>query len=219
MTESWILINDKARSAAENMAADRALLHHIINTGKKPILRFYRWASPSISLGYFQKPGEVLNLELCQKQGIEVVKRITGGRAVYHGSEITYSIVFPAGHSHLKGGINATYRRISQALVRGLNLLGKDFEFAPNTLASPKTCRTESDCYRSLARYEISHEGRKLIGSAQRRISHGVLQHGSLPIAKDTALLSLYLNKKPSPNLFAPPLFRSPLAAPRKILK
>ena len=164
------------------MAVDEAILEAVAAGESPPTLRFYGWRPPCVSLGYRQ-PANVVDDERCAAAGWDVVRRPTGGRAILHVDELTYSVVAPVGEPRVKGGILESYRRLSEALVVGLNLLGLTSFEAPrdpaaNGPASPA-------CFDGPSNYEISHKGRKLVGSAQVRKRNVVLQHGTLPLVGD----------------------------------
>lgn len=151
----WRLMIHPPRNAFENMAIDEAML---ING--KPTLRFYTWKPSAISIGYFQSIEEEVNLEACRRYGVDVVRRITGGGAVYHdeAGEITYSIVCRA--SMLPADIMESYRIICSALAHGLKLMGLDAR------------------HEGINDIVVNH--RKISGSAQTRRYGNVLQHGTI---------------------------------------
>ncbi len=151
--ELRLLLHDYA-NAYENMAIDEALL-----LAKKPTLRFYKWKPSAISIGYFQSMEEEVNLEECRRHGIDVVRRITGGGAVYHDSngEITYSIVLPAS---MFPSILESYKAIGNCLIAGLRILGLKAEYAGIN--------------------DVVVNGRKISGSAQTRRHGVILQHGTI---------------------------------------
>ena len=146
-----------------------------------PTLRLYRWRPWAISLGRHQSPSSI-DTACCRRDGIDVVRRPTGGRAILHAEEMTYSIVMPAHDS----GIHQVYREISEALVAGLRLFGVDASLQRSQPDFVELYRDPSSipCFSSTARYEVEWNGRKLVGSAQRRYTSEsaavVLQHGSI---------------------------------------
>ena len=114
---------DGHQDPAVNMARDETLLRRLIAGESAPCLRFYQWRPPGLSLGRFQRIGEGVDLERCKEMGVHVVRHLTGGEAVLHDDEITYSIIIPLSHPSIEGiGVPDTYRTISKALVRGLEL-------------------------------------------------------------------------------------------------
>jgi lipoate-protein ligase A len=168
------LIIDGALTGEENMERDEALL-----AGGIPALRFYRWSPPCVSIGYFQNPARDIDLEFLRREGIDLVRRPTGGRAVLHEDEITYAVVLP--ESLLPAGVVPSYRRLADVFLAALNDLGVRGE-----LKGPEGRPDRSgSCFASASAYEITVEGRKVIGSAQVRRNGVVLQHGSILLAVD----------------------------------
>jgi lipoate-protein ligase A len=163
------------------MRYDEMLARSLMNNDGEPTLRLFQWKPWTISLGYNQR-FEDIDLNKCAEKGIDVVKRPTGGRAIFHADELTYSVVMVAGRK----SVLQVHNEISMALVRGLRLFGVDVTLQrsqPNLSEHYKRASGVA-CFTSSARYEIEWEGKKLVGSAQRRFSDGerdiVLQHGSI---------------------------------------
>lgn len=174
------VIFDGAMPAAWNMAVDETLLDGAGPTDRVT-LRLYRWRRPTVSLGYAQAWREGFDPIVGRRQGIALVRRVTGGRAVLHADELTYSIAGPADQGPLEGGIHATYRKVARGLVAGLRAFGVEAELVRGV------ARREAvggACFAARARHELVADGRKLAGSAQRRRAGRVLQHGSLPIGR-----------------------------------
>ncbi|MGI6558920.1 MAG: lipoate--protein ligase family protein [Limnochordia bacterium] len=168
---------------AWNMAVDEAIMTMVGRKDSPPTLRIYAWQPPGLSLGYFQRSEEV-DLAACRSRGVDVVRRPTGGRAILHDQEVTYSLSLPEDLPWLPRGVTEAYRLIAGGLVRGLQAPGGPRRKWP----LPPTARPAG----SLARrplasmppvgYEIVARGRKLVGSAQTRRRRAVLQHGSIPL-------------------------------------
>ena len=190
-----------------NMAVDETLLSSVRN-GSPPILRLYDWNPPGVSIGYFQAVNKTVDLDKCLSKGVKLVRRITGGRAVLHAEELTYSFsgsckIFP----ELGNSVSETYKQISRALLFSLSNLeveaqrvrpsGKQINQAgPSRQKGGKTCSRpffNPPCFSSFSRYEIGYQGRKLVGSAQRRFGEIFLQHGSILIKKGVLELSDFL--------------------------
>ncbi|MGC8833201.1 MAG: lipoate--protein ligase family protein [Armatimonadota bacterium] len=171
----WRLILDGPAQGFWNMAVDEALFHWAEQHGGCPVIRFYAWHPPCVSLGKFQKVDASVDLEACRRLGIELVRRPTGGRAILHESEVTYSIVAPLA----SWGILESYRYLSEGLVLGLRKLGIEAcygaERAPNL-------HSRASCFAHAARCDIVVGGRKVIGSAQVRGRRWLLQQGSIPL-------------------------------------
>ncbi len=178
---SWRFLDSGEGTGAWNMALDELLARRMSAEGGDPVLRLFRWKPWAISLGYNQ-PREELDEEACRADGIDIVRRPTGGRAILHAEELTYSVVMREG----RRGVLQVYNEISAALVRGLALFGVDVSLQKSQPDFPEAYRHPSSvpCFASSARYEIEWKGRKLVGSAQRRFAEGgedvVLQHGSI---------------------------------------
>ncbi|MCK8817732.1 lipoate--protein ligase family protein [Natroniella sulfidigena] len=176
---NWRLINTGYQSGAMNMALDEAILEAVKAGQVKPTIRFYAWQPAAISLGYFQKLDEEVDTTACQQQGIDIVRRLTGGRAVLHDDELTYSLIAPAQISWLPESIVKSYKIISQGLVLGLQQLGIPAEMIP--LADKmKRERQSAACFDATSWYEVAVAGKKIIGSAQTRKQGMILQHGSI---------------------------------------
>ncbi len=177
---TWRFLDTGSACGAFNMATDEALLEGV--AAGAPALRVYGWQPPAVSFGYGQQPGREVDLDKCRAAGIEVVRRLTGGRAVLHWDELTYSVLCREDDPQCGGPISHTYRRIGEALVTGLRLYGVEaaLERAPARPLRPRVAGVSEPCFSSLARWEVKCRGRKLIGSAQRRVRGAVLQHGSL---------------------------------------
>lgn len=166
------------------MAVDEALLDRVIQGETLPILRLFSWQPACLSLGYAQSAQEV-DAEALRSEGWGIVRRPTGGRAILHVDEITYSVIGPSSDPRLNGGVLESYQRISKALLLALHLLNvpaqAEKEYASNSASSSKG----PVCFEVPSNYEITVNGKKLIGSAQARRRDGVLQHGSLPLFGD----------------------------------
>ena len=175
----WRLIYDPPTSGARNMAVDEAIMGAVARGEMPPTLRLYDWSPACLSLGYGQKTGDV-DFERLARMGWQAVRRPTGGRAILHTDELTYSIALPEDHPIAAGGIVESYRRISAALLRALADLGAPVA-ADRRDDSPKL--TGPVCFEVPSHYEITFDGRKLLGSAQTRRRGGVLQHGTLPLS------------------------------------
>lgn len=184
--DSWLLVVDPPLDGAANMDVDRELLARVEALSEPlTILRFYGWTRPTVSLGRNQKPERGVDLEYCSARGIDVVFRPTGGRAVLHDRELTYAIASNAFDFFGGGTIYETYRRISVALAEGYRRLGIEATVAPDTTRPDHGADRDPPCFVSPSRYELMAGGRKIAGSAQRRLRRGFLQHGSMPIVCD----------------------------------
>jgi lipoyl(octanoyl) transferase len=172
-----ILWLDGAHDPEENMRRDRALLV-AAEAGAEPVLRLFTFLPHGITLGANQTPEHALDLERCRRDGVPWAVRPTGGRAIFHAEEWTYSLSAPIADVAWGGSRSEAYLRMSRVLVASLARLGVPAELARpafSTGGSPGAA-----CFASTARHEIEVGGRKLVGSAQRRTLSGLLQQGSL---------------------------------------
>jgi lipoate-protein ligase A len=165
------------------MAVDEAILEAVGSGVSLPTLRLYAWQPACLSLGYAQPASDVDRGSLA-RLGWELVRRPTGGRAILHTDELTYSVIGPADELRLAGGVLASYRRLSAALLAGLHLLGIPAESKEST-APPGNESKGAVCFEAPSSYEITVHGKKLIGSAQARRKESVLQHGTFPLEGD----------------------------------
>ncbi len=191
MSEKWRLLLSPALSTGPaNMALDESMAVSVAQGQKPPTLRIYGWNSRTISIGRFQSASDIA-WEEAQEQGVDVVRRPTGGRALLHAEEVTYAVALPQDHGLAAEGVLETYRRISQGLVAALEHLGLA---ADPLLASRRLPgRNSAACFEIPSAYEITVEGRKLIGSAQCSREGYVLQHGSIPIEGNQSELVSFL--------------------------
>lgn len=167
------------------MATDEAILRSVSRGSAPPTLRMYSWDPPCLSLGRTQPVSEV-DFDLLQKHGCDLVRRPTGGRAILHADELTYSVCLHKSHPIAQGGVLPAYLRISNALLTGLSEIGLR---ARNDAATPRGSPARAVCFEQHSHYEITVSGQKLLGSAQWRQGGGMLQHGSLPLHGDIALI------------------------------
>ncbi|MDH3455744.1 MAG: hypothetical protein OER90_02785 [Gemmatimonadota bacterium] len=171
----WQLVVERSGSPGwENMATDMALLGHAASGGAS--LRLYRWAPPCLSFGRNEPVSTRYDLSLIRALGLDVVRRPTGGRAVWHDTELTYAVAGPA---TMFGSLHDTYLAIHEMLAHGLRRLGVRAEIAPRP-SSPMPAVGAGACFASPAGGEIVVDGRKLVGSAQLRLGDTFLQHGSV---------------------------------------
>ena len=192
--ETWRLLDTGEAPGAWNMAVDEALLLCVGSRGCPPAVRFFRWRPACLSLGYFQSARRDVDVERCRELGVDIVRRPTGGRAVFHHQEMTYSVAAPDGHPAVAGGVAAAYRSIAAGLVAGLRRLGADARLAPPLPPGVALPRSGA-CFDAAAASEVTVRGRKMVGSAQVRRDGAVLQHGALLLDFDASLyLSLFRN-------------------------
>ncbi|MGD0278580.1 MAG: lipoate--protein ligase family protein [Smithella sp.] len=167
------------RNIFENMAVDEAIFHETIKNKRNPTIRFYGSNPSAVSIGYFQDAKKEINIEKCRGEGIDIARRITGGRAVSHFNEITYSIVAARQEKIFPSDISGTYKIISKCIARGLSNLGIKADLAEGGRAQMKE-QINSCCFAVPSKNELLVNGRKICGSAQLRRRGGFLQHGLL---------------------------------------
>lgn len=176
----------------KNMETDAEMLETAISTGRKtPVFRLYGWKPACVSLGRNQKD-DFINYDVLKKHNIDVVRRLTGGRALLHDDEITYSFVCPV--SYLQNGehVVSSYKEISQILIEKFKKLGIELDFGTS-----KAVRTKFDyCMLLSTGADLCYKGKKLIGSAQCRKNGYILQHGSILYDYDKELLEEIFNEK-----------------------
>jgi lipoyl(octanoyl) transferase len=198
---AWRLLLDPPAEGAWNMAVDEVLLDGVDAGSVPPTLRFYTWTPACLSLGYFQ-PFNVVNVEGCREHGIDIVRRPTGGRAILHDRELTYSVALSASVLGHDAGILPSYRRLSLALQVGLQRLGIGVSLAPESEAPNRTVRGPV-CFDRPSTHEILLHGRKLVGSAQVRRAGALLQHGSIVIEPRMATMVACLRLDADPKTAA----------------
>lgn len=174
--ETWRFVIHHTDEGASHMALDQALLECAARPYFRPTLRFQRWAPPALSLGRFQKLGEI-DVEACAASGVQVVRRPTGGRSILHLEDFTYSLVLPSSMP-LPSGVVETYALISRGIVAALRFLGLDPVI--NVGGAANYTRFGAACFASSTQADIRCGERKVCGSAQLRRGGAVLQHGSL---------------------------------------
>ncbi|HWR98200.1 MAG TPA: lipoate--protein ligase family protein [Candidatus Methanoperedens sp.] len=193
---AWRLIDSGLASGAWNLALDEAIFAGVRERRSPPTLRFYAWSSPTLSLGYAQDPERDLDLEACAAACVAVIRRATGGRAVLHDREVTYSVAVPGEEPPFGAGLDAAYRAVAAGLLAGLRLLGvKEASLAPGRRGGAHRPR-HPGCFASVSRHEIVAGGHKLVGSAQRRSGGAFLQHGSILLEGHGAPLARLLRAR-----------------------
>ena len=182
-TTPWrLILNTKPAPGSWNMAIDEAILE-LMDSGKiSPTLRLYAWNPPCLSLGQAQPVSEV-DFPSLILNGWDVVRRPTGGRAILHTDEITYSVIGPENDPRLSGNILESYHRIAGALLKALEILNLEAIIKKSTTIPDK--QPSPVCFEVPSTYEITVGGKKILGSAQARRRNCVLQHGSLPLRGD----------------------------------
>jgi lipoyl(octanoyl) transferase len=182
MKDIWRLLITPPAWGAWNMAVDEAILESVGRGHSLPTLRLYSWEPACLSLGYAQPLADV-DLPRLQARGWDIVRRLTGGRAVLHTDEITYSVIAPLDEPRVAGTVLESYSRLAAALVEALRLLNLPVKVQEHAGTSSKTANPV--CFEVPSTSEITVGGKKLVGSAQARRKEGILQHGSLPLTGD----------------------------------
>lgn len=188
---AWRFLDSGPATGAVNMTIDEELLQEAGKADTIPVLRFYGWSPPAVSLGRFQDAERSVNTEACRRHGIDIVRRITGGRAVLHRDELTYSIIARSDSDLFPNDVLGTYKVIAAGLLAGLRGLGIPAEMVSRSgrhAERVKSGTQDPACFSSPSWYEILVQGRKIVGSAQRRVGGAFLQHGSILIRYDAPL-------------------------------
>lgn len=194
--EKWLFVNSGPRSGSYNMALDEALLNWHSEGIIPPVIRFYEWEPATLSIGYFQRVARDIDLDAVKANGLGFVRRPTGGRAVLHDQEITYSVIVSEAHPKMPASVTEAYRVISEGLLEGFIDLGLEAYFSvPDTekqradLKKPKS----AVCFDAPSWYELVVAGKKVAGSAQTRQKGVILQHGAILLGLDEEkLLSVF---------------------------
>lgn len=177
MPQPYRFLDTGILDAATNMAIDESVLLHHLRGEAPPTLRVFRWSVPSISLGRFQSIEREILSEVCEKQGVALVRRPTGGRAVYHCDEFTYSIVIGK-REGVPSGVVAAYAYLAQGLMAALDRLGIRAELSDERVSK----HPSAACFASSTQADLTSGGFKLVGSAQVWKDDALLQQGSLPL-------------------------------------
>lgn len=178
----WRFVDSGTSDGFTNMALDEAMLVAHENGMTPPTLRVYEWTPATLSVGFFQSITRDVNEWKCLEEGIDVVRRKTGGRSVLHKDELTYSVV-ASGRCGFPSGVAGSYRVISQGLIAAYRILGLEVHLAPHR-GNPSAAA----CFSAASFGDLTCQGRKIAGSAQFRRGDVLLQHGSLPISLDAQL-------------------------------
>ncbi len=177
MHELYRFIDTQVQDASMNMAIDEAVHTHHLRGVVPPTLRVFRWEQPSISLGRFQRLEREIESERCQQLGVALVRRPTGGRAVYHRDEFTYSIVIGKRYG-VPAGVVAAYTYLALGLLAALQDLGVRAELSDERVSK----HPSAACFASSTQADLTSGGFKLVGSAQVWKDDALLQQGSLPL-------------------------------------
>jgi lipoate-protein ligase A len=189
MIDTWRLIDTGSSSAAYNMALDEAIATAVRRDYSPPTLRFYGWDVPSVTIGCFQKISDI-NIEYYTEKHFPIIRRPTGGRAILHNHELTYSFSVKTEAGLFSEGLLDSYKKISEVLCSALSIIGLSpglklhKETRQQQIASHRT--RSPLCFQSTSYGEITINNKKVVGSAQKRWIDGLLQQGSIPFTIDT---------------------------------
>ncbi|NLJ60635.1 MAG: lipoate--protein ligase family protein [Firmicutes bacterium] len=196
----WRLLRTGHNSGAWNMAVDEAIMIHVAKKAVPPTFRLYGWAPPTLSLGRLQSFERDVDPENCRNLGVDIVRRPTGGRAVLHDNEVTYSFIISEDDPLLPPNLRDSFYLATEGIVKGLSTLGLDAEIKGRQCAGGLADAYQSElrgnreanqnvqsgaCFDSPSWYEVVAENKKLVGSAQARLKGVFLQHGSILITLD----------------------------------
>ena len=186
----WRLIVSPPLTGTENMAIDEAIMIAVREEKVPPTVRFYRWQPPTLSIGAFQSVEREVDVDQCRSLGVGLVRRPTGGRAVLHDDEVTYSFIVNESHPLIPQGVRESYQVAASAIVDGLVSMGVPARMysrddgVTDRAARPGTGHAPA-CFDSSSWYEITVHDKKLVGSAQWREKGTLLQHGSFLLSLD----------------------------------
>ena len=188
----WRLLHTQPKNGPYNMALDEAILECVGKRISPPTLRLYAWAPPCLSLGYTQSINDI-DLDQLASLNWDIVRRPTGGRAILHTDELTYSVIAPLDDPIVRGTVVESYQRIAQGFLEALRRLDLDAAADEKYLLRDGIRPRGPVCFEVPSNYEITVGGKKLIGSAQARRRDGVLQHGSIPLTGDLSRITRVL--------------------------
>ncbi len=177
-----------ANNGSWNMAVDEAIFIITKEKNLSPTLRFYRWRPSAVSIGYAQNVGEEVNLKECRRLRMDIVRRYTGGGAIFHADELTYSFISKTdGYQHFDD-LLASYKQVCWGIIKGLSKLGISVKFREekNKLSS----RKKVPCFMANSKHDLIVNEKKVLGNAQRRTKEVFLQQGSLPLSYDFNLIN-----------------------------
>src|SRR6266568_7439915 len=195
----WRFVDTGPLDGPANMAIDEALLLNFDPVQSMPVLRLYGWQPPALSLGRFQQAEEVLDLGRCVTANVPVVRRITGGGVIYHGDELTYSLVCAPQQIPAAASVKASFRVLTSFLLCFYQKLGLDAAYAVDHMPHGTCLGERADfCFAGKENYDILVNGKKIGGNAQRRMRSVIFQHGSIPLRDSVATGLGFLQKRPA---------------------
>ncbi|NIK11532.1 lipoate--protein ligase family protein [Alkalibacillus almallahensis] len=187
MEREWLFLDTGYHDAAVNMALDECLINWLHEGRIQPTLRFYGWEKPSLSIGHFQKAEKTIDFSAVNKHSCQFVRRLTGGSAVLHDHELTYSLVISEQDPGIPQSVKDAYYILSKGVLEGYKNLGIEADYA---IPDEQVARGQSAiCFEEPTYYEMVADGKKLSGNAQTRKNGVLMQHGSIPITMNTDML------------------------------
>lgn len=187
--DTWRLIRTPPAGGSWNMAVDEMLLRRVGRKDSPPILRLYGWQPPCLSIGYAQSIDDV-DRDRLKALGWDLVRRPTGGKAILHTDELTYAVITPHDEPRMAGGILSSYRQVAEALLAALLSLEIPAKIAGRAQPGQDDGPV---CFEAPSDYEITVDGKKILGSAQARRNKGILQHGTFPLEGDLGRINQVL--------------------------
>jgi len=201
-TKEWRLIPYEKYPCLENMAIDEYLIKYYEKTSI-PVLRIYGWSNISISVGKFQDVLNDINIEECTKDDVFIVRRITGGGAIVHNEELTYSIVCSDSDIDCKNlSVKETYEKLNTFILNFYKSLGIKAMFAKDSSKKIRFSEASAFCFSANEEYDIMIRGKKIGGNAQLRKKNIIFQHGSIPVQNSNEKIKKFFNKKINFNNF-----------------
>ena len=185
MSEWFLLFEKKPLPAAENMARDEYLFN-LCHEKKMGFFRLYSWENPSFSFGVSQEIAKAIDVDFINDNNCSYVRRITGGKTVLHNDEITYAVISSEDIFYKENDLYQSYRLISKALVNAFKTIGIDAYLSKRSHS--QFSKSSNPCFSFPTPNEIEIDGKKIVGSAQKRNNKALLQHGSIPISVDYQL-------------------------------
>ncbi len=195
MVHYWRLISPEYNDPYTNMAIDEAILEGYLAGIVPPTFRIYGWKPAGISLGYFQKTDEVLNINNCQEQGIPFVRRLSGGEAIFHNKDVSYSIVCSTKDLFLPKLIKSSFKVLASFLINSYKTLGLKPCFFSEIKSKTLEESHSSFCFAMRRDFDITIDGKKIGGNAQKRRKDIIFQHGSIPLKFDTKKIKLLIRE------------------------
>lgn len=192
--DRWRILSTGTDSAYYNMALDEVLAKNCA-AGDAPVFRVYDWASPAITIGYAQRTDGMIDFDACDRAEVEVTRRLTGGRALFHVNELAYTVIAGKNDPVFGGTITETYRRINRVIARAFDRCGITgvTEHEPTAERIPASLRRGAPCFATPTRYELAYDGMKVSGGAQRRF-HGIFcQQGSVRLGPGAERIAGFL--------------------------